>query len=581
MTATRKLAAILAADVAGYSRLVGIDEEGTIARLQALRRELIDPMIAAHRGRIVKTTGDGLLVEFASVVDAVRCAVEVQQAMAERNEPVPQDERIEFRIGINVGDIVTDGSDILGDGVNIAARLEGLAEPGGICVSARVQEDAYGKLDITFVDAGEQNLKNILRSVRVYRVRLDGRRTVAATPALPNKPSIAVLPFTNMSGDPEQEYFSDGIAEDIITMLSRSPWLFVIARNSSFTYKGRTFDVRQVSRELGVRYVLEGSVRRGGDRVRITAQLIDAETGNHVWAERYDRNPAEIFSVQDEMADAVATAIEPAVARMERGRATRKPSESLGAWEAYQRGLWHMGRIGTAEMDAAKSFFRQAIDLDPNFAPPQASLAIAILLKAWYYPTYSLSEALDEGMPVAQRAIALDPLDPVAHTSLGWGLFCQGEHDGVLAESRTALDISPNYAAAHHLLGAALTYSGRPREGLESLRKAARLDPHDPLMGLRSAHVGTALYFLREYDAAVDAAKETLRAYPDHPLIYRLLTFALGQASRLDEAKQALQKASLVAPKSFDVHVRQRPPYWRPEDFEHMLDGLRKAGWEG
>src|SRR5215469_4440809 len=362
----RRLTAILAADVAGYSRLVGADEEGTLAQWKAHWSILIEPTVKEHRGRIVRVIGDGLLVESASVVDALRCAVEVQRGMLERNANVPPDKRIEFRIGINFGELIIERGDFWGDGVNIAARLEALAEPGGISVSGRVQEDAQGKLDIAFEDTGEQQLKNIARPVRVYRVRFDGAAKMAPGLPLPSKPSIAVLAFQNMSGDPEQEYFADGIAEDIITMLSRSQSLFVIARNSSFTYKGRAVDVKQIARELGVRYVLEGSVRRGGNRVRITAQLVDALTGNHLWAERYDRELADIFAVQDEINEAVATAIEPAVAQMERHLAVRKPPESLGAWEAYQRGLWHMGRIGATDHEAAKSFYRRAIDLDPN-----------------------------------------------------------------------------------------------------------------------------------------------------------------------------------------------------------------------
>ena len=316
----RRLAAILAADVAGYSRLIGADEEGTLARLKARRRELIDPKIAEHRGRIVKTTGDGLLVEFASVVDALHCATEVQAAMGERNATAPADSRIEFRIGIHQGDIVVEDGDIFGDGVNIAARLESLAEPGGICVSARVQEDAAGKLDITFEDIGEQQLKNIARSVRVFRVSPRRATPPSAQPAalpLPDKPSVAVLPFTNMSRDPDQEFFADGIAEDVITALSRYPSLFVIARNSSFTYKGRAVDVKQVGRDLGVRYVLEGSLRKSGNRIRVSAQLVDAETGKHLWAERYDRNLADIFAVQDEITEAVTIAIAPAIADAE------------------------------------------------------------------------------------------------------------------------------------------------------------------------------------------------------------------------------------------------------------------------
>src|SRR5437667_5235695 len=394
----RRLAAILAADVAGYSRLMGADEEGTLAALKELRRDLADPKIKEHRGRIVKTTGDGLLVEFASVVDAVRCAVEVQREMAARSAGVPEGRRIQFRIGINLGDIIKDGRDIYGDGVNVAARLEALAEPGGICVNRVVRDQVRDKLDIPFEDAGEQRVKNIARPLRVYRVRpgqVSGEAMSAAQPplALPDKPSVAVLPFTNMSGDPEQEFFSDGIAEDIITALSRYPSLFVIDRNSCFTYKGRSVDVKQVGRELGVRYVLEGSVRRAGNRIRVTAQLVEAESGKHVWAERYDRDLADIFALQDEIAQAVTIAIAPAIADAELHRAVRKPPGSLDAWAAYQRGLWHQSNASTEDNALAQRFFQQAIDLDPTFSAAYVGLAIA-QAQAGDFQTLSRAETM-------------------------------------------------------------------------------------------------------------------------------------------------------------------------------------------
>jgi adenylate cyclase len=578
---TRKLAAILAADVAGYSRLIGLDEEGTIARLHAFRRELIDPTISNHHGRIVKTTGDGLLVEFASVVDAVRCAVEVQRGMAERNGGTGVERRIEFRVGINVGDIVIYGSDILGDCVNIAARLEGLAESGGICVSARVQEDAQGKLDIAFEDIGEQKLKNIARSVRAYRVRLE--KTSMSSPALPlpDKPSIAVLPFTNMSGDQEHEYFSDGIAEDIITLLSHSRSLFVIARNSSFSYKGRAVEIKQVARELGVRYVLEGSVRRGGNRVRVSAQLIDAETGSHLWAERYDRDLTDVFAVQDEITEAVAIAIEPAVAEKERQRSLRRPPESLGAWEAYQRGLWHVSRNSIEDFDKAKHFLRRAIELDPNFAAAHARLTMPILAEATMYQKRSVSDAADEALEVARRAIFLDPNDAVAHSRLGVALSLKGDSVGGLAEVRRALTISPSSASAYGDLGTVLLISGCPREALDALREALRRDPCDPFRITRLPQIALCHYYLHEYDEAVEVAKATIRSYPDHPWVYYRLAAALGQLGRADEARDALQKALTLAPKAFNMFVRSRPVWILPENREHILEGLRKAGWEG
>jgi TolB-like protein/class 3 adenylate cyclase len=367
----RRLAAILAADVAGYSRLMGADEEGTLAALKAIRRDLFDLKIKEHRGRIVKTTGDGMLVEFASVVDAVRCAVEVQREMAERNADVPADRRIDFRVGINVGDIISDDNDIYGDGVNVAARLEALAEPGGICVSRVVRDQVRDKLDFTFDDKGDQQVKNIARPVRVYRVGARPSGPPAGeTPALqaalslPEKPSIAVLPFQNLSGDPEQEYFADGIVEDIITALSRNRAFFVISRSTTFTYKGPAVDVAKVARELGVRYVLEGSVRRAGNRVRITAQLIDAASGHHLWADRYDRELADVFAVQDEIAQTIIGELAPGIIAAEMQQARRKDPSQLDAWERTMRAHWHIRRFTREDLAEARLLLEEAIELD-------------------------------------------------------------------------------------------------------------------------------------------------------------------------------------------------------------------------
>jgi TolB-like protein len=409
----RRLTAILAADVAGYSRLMGADEEGTLAQLKAHRRTLIDPKINEHRGRIVKSTGDGMLVEFGSVVDALRCAVEVQRGMFERNADVPQAKRIEFRLGVHVGDIIIDSGDIFGDGVNVAARLEGLAEPGGICVSGRVQEDVQGKLDIVFEDIGEQQLKNIARLVRVYRVRLNGTNT-KPPPPLPDKPSIAVLPFQNMSGDPEQEYFADGMVEEIITALSRFRNLFVIARNSSFTFKGRAVNVKQVGRELGVRYVLEGGVRKVVSRVRITAQLIDAASGAQLWSDRFDGGLEDIFDLQDRVTASVVGAIAPKLEQVEIDRARRKPTENLDAYDYYLRGIAIVHQWTREATDGALRLFYRAIELDPDFASPHG-------LAAWCYIRRRNSgwmterlQDMAEAERLAQRAVELGKDDAIA-----------------------------------------------------------------------------------------------------------------------------------------------------------------------
>jgi len=381
MPPVRRLAAILAADVAGYSRLIGSDEAGTLGRLRTIRAQVIDPAVATHHGRLVKTTGDGLLVEFSSVVDALRSASEIQAVMAHRNAPVPQDQRIEFRMGLNVGDVVVEDGDIFGDGVNVAARLEGLAEPGGICVSARVQEDAAGKIDLSFEDIGDQALKNIARPVRAYRVREPAAVNPPSARAqpilpLPDKPSIAVLPFANMSGDPEQEYFADGMVEEIITALSRIRWLFVIARNSTFTYKGRAVDVKQVGRELGVRYVLEGSVRKASGRVRITGQLIDSATGAHIWAERFDGSLENIFDLQDQVATSVAGVIEPALQAAETTRAANRPTPDLTAYDLYLRALAAFFPITRDHVFEALELLNQAIAIDRHYGPALLPLTL-------------------------------------------------------------------------------------------------------------------------------------------------------------------------------------------------------------
>src|SRR5712672_3116643 len=583
----RKLAAILVADIAGYSRLMGADEEGTLARLKVLRSELIDPKNKQHRGRIVKTTGDGILIEFLSVVDAVRCAIEVQQGMVQRSADVPQEKRSEFRVGVNLGDVMIEGRDLYGDGVNIAARLEALAEPSGICISGTVLNHARDKVSFDVEDAGEQTLKNIARPVHVYRIIIDpSQRPTKLKPevpalALPDKPSVAVLPFTNMSGDPEQEFVSDGIAEDVITALSHYPSLFVIARNSTFTYKGRAVDVKQVGRELGVRYVLEGGMRKAGNRIRVTTQLIDAETGNHVWAERYDRDLADIFALQDEITEAVTIAIAPAIADAELQRAVRKSPGSLDAWAAYQRGLWHLSEANPDDNTIAQRFFQQAIDLDPTFAGGYSGLALAQLQAAAVYQKLGLLEAQSWAETLSRRAVALDGADAEARSCLGWALQARGELQGALSEIERALSMSPNLAVAHGQRGATLIFAGRSKEGLAAVQTSIRLDPRDPFSAIRLLHIACGLYFSREYEETIEAAKQLIRSYPDFPMIYRWPAAALGQLGRTAEAREALDKAVSLAPAAFEMYVRKRVPWFRPEDHAHLVEGLRKAGWEG
>ena len=535
----RRLTAILAADIAGYSRLMGVDEEGTLARLKAHRRALLDPKIAEHQGRIVKTTGDGLLAEFASVVDALRCAIEIQRSMLGCNADVPQEKRIEFRVGINVGDIIIDGGDIYGDGVNVAARLEGLAEPGGICVSGRVQEDTRGKLDIAFEDAGELQLKNIAWPVRVYRVRLSGE-VAQSRPglALPDKPSIAVLPFTNMSGDPEQDYFADGMTEDIITGLSRARWLFVIARNSSFAYKGRSTDVKQVAHELGVRYVLEGSVRKVGERVRISVQLAEGTSGRQLWAKRYDRELSDIFAVQDEITETIIGAVEPELGKVERRRSAGKRPDNLDAWDLYQRGMSHLYEYTKDDLQRAQQYFAQAIARDPQLGPAHSGLAETYYYEGVYGFADSILDNREKALAPALRAVVLDAEDAGAHCTLGRAYYMRREYDAAFRELKTALELNPSLALAHYGLGATLVFSGRAEESIPYLTTAIRLSPHDPNMGSFLVRLADAAYFLKRYEEAAEWARRALQQPNFQWSRYTVLIAALAQLGRLRRGQE-------------------------------------------
>jgi adenylate cyclase len=582
MSQSRRLAAILAADVVGYSRLMGADGEGTLERLKALRSEIIDKNFAKYRGRIVKTTGDGLLVEFASVVDAVRCAAEVQQAVPELNAGVPAECRIELRIGINLGDVIADDDDLYGDGVNIAARIEALADAGGVFVSGTVYDQVRDRLNFGFEDRGEQKVKNIARPVRVYRVLLDDMATTATNEALPlpDKPSIAVLAFTNMSDDAEQEYFSDGVADDIITELSRNRSLFVIARNSSFSYRGRAVDVKLVARELGVRYVVEGSVRRSGTRVRIAAQLIEAETGNHIWAERYDRALEDVFAVQDEITSAVVTAIVPVVADTERMRALRKPPGNMNAWEVYQRGLWHFLKYTIDDNKEARSLFQKAAEIDTRFACAFAGMARTYFMEPVFFGTQSFAQIAPFAVAAARKAVELDPNDPEMLATLSNALALAGDDISAERYTERALALNPNNADALQQKGGRLIYAGQHAEGRAAVLLSLRLNPRDPTNLAAAGKIPQSYYFERDYQAAIKAARWCLTDYRvDFARLF--VVAAMAQLGRQEEAQGALRDLLATAPGIFDTRIRHRPPYVRPQDHEHMLDGLRKAGWRG
>jgi adenylate cyclase len=576
MAATRRLAAILAADVAGYSRFIGVDEGGTLARLKAIRAELIDPIIAAHNGRLVKTTGDGLLVEFASVVDALRCATEVQAGMAERTATAPADKPIEFRIGINVGDIVVEDGDIFGDGVNVAARLEGLAEPGGICVSARVQEDAAGRLDLAFEDMGEQALRNIARPIRVYRV-VAATGSAFARPhpalALPDKPSIAVLPFANMSGDPEQDYFVDGMVEEIITALSRIRWLFVIARNSSYTYKGQAIDVKQVGRELGVRYVVEGSVRKAGGRVRITAQLIDTTTGTHLWADRFDGSLEDVFGLQGKVASSVAGVIEPTLQAAEIRRSSERPTSDLTAYDLYLRALPHVTARERDRLAHAFDLLRRAVERDPHYGPALAQTAYyyyQLDLHGW---AHDRERNRRKSLDLARQALRSAPDDPevLAHAAHVLGYFDE-DIDAAVALVDRALVLNPSYAGGWYWSGVLRNWVGRPDLALEHFATFLRLSPRERFPFYLTA-IGIALFFDRRFDEAAAKLHESLERFPNHAVTYRVLASCYAHMGRLDEAREVIGRLRTNTP----VVVPSRLPWRNPSHRELFLSGLRLA----
>jgi TolB-like protein/class 3 adenylate cyclase len=585
----RRLAAVLAADVAGYSRLMGRDEEGTLTQLKKFRKTLVDPTIAAHRGRIVKTTGDGVLVEFASAVDAARCAVEVQRGVAGQNADVPSDLRIEFRIGIHVGDIIFDDNDIFGDGVNIAARLEGIAEPGGVCISDDAQRQIRGKVDSLFEDMGTQNLKNIAEPMRAWRLSTDtnsaalllrGRSIETAQPlALPDKPSIAVLPFQNMSSDPEQEYFADGIVEDIITALSRYHALFVIARNSSFTYKGHAVDVKQVGRELGVRYVLEGSVRKVLDRVRVTGQLIDASTGAHLWADRFDGALKDIFDLQDDITLRVVGAIAPKLEHAEIVRAMRKPTESLDGYDYYLRAMSNFHKAGREDISEALRLFHKAIEFDDNFSS-------AYGMAAWCYVRRKMNGWADDGasessqaVQIAERAVERGKDDAVALASSGLAIgymFADFERAASLMDRAQALN--PNLAMAWHLSSWIRSFLGQQDLAVEHLERAIRLSPIDPQRPGMLAATASAHFAAGRFDKAASLANTAMLEQSNNFLATLVAAGANAMVGNLDVAMSAMERVHELDPTLRLHQVKHRLPHRQPEVLAQWEEALRRAG---
>jgi adenylate cyclase len=588
----RKLIAVMYTDMVGYSRLIGLDDAGTLDRLRTLRRNLIDPAIDEHGRRIVQTGGDSLLIVFDSIDGAVRCAVEVQQQVPTHDGDQPPDRAIRFRVGINIGDAIADGTDLHGEAVNVAARIQAECPPGGICVTRAVRDHMRGRPDLTFEELGTLNLKNIARPVEAFVLRpasavstseIAEQSLVYRTEALslPDRPTIAVLPFANMSGDLEQEYLSDGIANDIIAELSRSRALFVIARNSSFAYRGRAVDVKRVAQELGVRYLVEGSVRRSASRIRVTAQLIDAETGNHMWVERYDRELADVFEIQDEIAESVATAIGRTVGDAEQWRALRKFTGSMGAWDNYQRGLWHMLKGNPADNRKAQELFRRARQADIGFAPAYSGLALTILRDGLYYGTRPIKDAARLAEVEARKAVSIDPNDSDALAALGAAFAIGGHVREAMGYGERALTLNRNCALAHWVKGSMLRVLGRHSECRDEALASLRLNPRDPISPINASLLSMSYYLEGKYADAVESSQRCLADYPTYAPPRRFLVAALGQLGHREEAAAELQEFLAVAPDVFEAMVRNRPPYMRPDDQAHLLDGFRKAGWQG
>lgn len=580
----RRLAAIMAGDIVGYSRLMGADEEGTLRRIKEYRRELVDPKITEHRGRIVKTTGDGILVEFVSVVDAVRCAVDIQRGMAERTAELPEDRRIRFRVGINVGDIISDDNDIFGDGVNVAARLQMLAEPGGICVSRMVHDQVRDKLGFGFEDMGEQSVKNIVRPVRAYRVET-GASSAAPLPsdadAVFQRPAVAVLPFDNLTRDPDQEYFVDGLTEDLITALSHWRTFPVIARNSTFTYKGHPAKVQQVAKELGAKYVIEGSVRKGGEQVRIAVQLVDAATGHHVWAERYDRRLDDIFELQDEITERIACTVAPELERAERQRSTAKPPSDLQAWDFYLRGMASLHEFSKDGTARARELFERAIAVDPAYSRNWTGLAYSHYRDAFLDFADDRSRSIAQCLDAAQKALALDDGDALAHFVLSRGLQLAGRIEPALREAKLAIELNPNDSGSHASLGALLVTTGQPDEGIVELDRALKLSPKDPRAQIYLMLKGAAHFVAARYDEAAAFARDALSRKADEAGVCALLAASLAHAGRAEEAREALEALAAAAPMSEASLDRLWVVDWlRPSDRERIKAGLRLAGWQ-
>jgi len=578
----RRLTAILAADVVGFSRLMGEDEAGTLERLKSLRRELVQPKIAGGRGRIVKLMGDGLLAEFPSVVKAVGCAVEIQQDMAGQEADLPDERRIRLRIGVNLGDIIVEGSDIYGDGVNVAARLEGLAEPGGICISGKVYEEVRNKLPTAFEDLGEQEVKNIAEPVRVYRWTdaaadpMPGMAGAEGAPPLPDKPSIAVLPFTNMSDDQEQEYLSDGISEDIITELSKISKLFVVARNSTFTYKGRAVDIKQVSREQGVRYVLEGSVRRSGDQLRITAQLIDATTGDHVWAQRYDRIVQDVFALQDEITREVTSALQVELTDGEQARLWASGTQNFEAWEIVIQIPELIYSHRKEHILMGRRLAEQALLLDKNYGAAWAMLGLSHWEEAFNGWSENPEASLNLAIDAAAVSQSIDDSNPDTYALLTWIHLSLRKYDQAFDLAQQAMVLGPNNSFVVGVASDVAMFCNRPHDMIVLLNKAMRLCPIYPAWYPSS--MAWAYLLMDRREDAIASARTSIDIDPDYPFNYMVLAIAFAELEREQEAHTAVENLLRIDPKYSLRTFSECQPFRDAEVLDRHIEGLRKAG---
>jgi TolB-like protein/tetratricopeptide (TPR) repeat protein len=569
--AQRRLAAILAADVVGYSRLMEQDEAGTLSALKERRKGILQPLVSEYRGRLVKVTGDGVIVEFASAVNSVACAVELQKRMALANASLPDDRHIILRIGINLGDVMVEGNDLYGDGVNIAARLEGIAEPGGIMISGTAYDYVKNKIDVGLTDLGTQTLKNIVEPVRVYQVTGTPYVRIPTAKAATERPSLAVLPFVNMSGDPEQQYFSDGVTEDIITELSRFHEIFVIARNSSFQYRDKAVDVRRVARELGVRYVVEGSLRRTGGHLRITAQLIEATTGNHVWSERYDRRLADVFVIQDQVVQAIVARIAGQLAISEFDKARRKRTGNLGAYDCFLRGLDHWRETGADEGAESSRWLEKALELDPDYAEPLPRLSINAAIEA--VVASDSANQLDRAMAMANRAVTLDPNNAWAHCALGFAKLASGSVPASRPHFETALRLNPNDPDLMMWCVNHFIYSGEFDTAESIIKTCERLNPLPPAW--YGAVKGIAEYNLHRYASAA----QLIEALRDKEWwLHCYLAASYQRLGKTLEARRAVEVALKARPTLTVRELAALETYVRADDLQHLLEPARAAG---